>query len=210
MPDLILLGAGDHAAVVAETARLSGWNVLGHLAPQSGDTAFVGRYLGLDATIMDNPMAFPKAQLALGFGFVDRPSQLRFARSAHMLLNSGRPLAKIIHPSALISPSAKIADGVFIAANTVVGTRAKIESATIVNTGTIIEHDCIVSPCVHLGVASRLCGRVRVGTGSLIGAGSVIRQAIEIGNNAIIGAGSVVVKPVPDDATVFGVPASEY
>lgn len=208
MREIVIVGAGDHAAVVAETARLAGWNVLGHLAPQGGDTAFLGQYLGSDATILDNPMAFPTAQFALGVGFVDRNSQLMFSRIAHKLLDAGRPLAKIIHPSATVSPSAKIADGVFLAANTVVGTRANIETATILNTGSIIDHDCIVASCVHVGVAARLCGRVRVGTGSLVGAGSVIRQAIEVGNNAIIGAGSVVVKPVSDNSTVFGAPAS--
>lgn len=208
MRDLIILGSGDHAAVVAETARLAHWNVLGHVAPQGGDPSFLGAYLGPDAIIVDDPTAWPDVHLALGVGFVDRSSQLFFSRIAQMLIRTKRPLAKIVHPSAVIAPSATIADGVFVAANVVIGTRSHIEAASLVNTGSIIDHDCFVSSGVHLGVAARLCGRVRVGAGSLLGACCVIRQGIEIGENAIVGAGSVVIKAVPDNSTVFGVAAS--
>lgn len=208
MRDVIIVGAGDHAAVVAETARLAGWNVLGHLAPQAGDPALLGPHLGPDAAVLDHPTAWPDMHFAVGLGFVDRPSQSMFARITEALLRSGRSLATIVHPSAVIAPSATIKDGVFIAANATVGTRALIETVTLVNTGSIIDHDCRLGSGVHLGVAARLCGRVQVGAGSLVGAGCVIRQGIEIGKNAIIGMGSVVVAGVPDGATVFGVAAS--
>jgi serine O-acetyltransferase len=40
----------------------------------------------------------------------------------------------------------------------------------------------------------------------VIGTGAKVLGNITIGNNVKIGAGSVVVKPVPDDSTVVGVP----
>jgi len=45
-----------------------------------------------------------------------------------------------------------------------------------------------------------------VGNKVVIGAGAKILGNITIGNNAKVGAGSVVIRPVPDDSTVVGVP----
>jgi len=50
-------------------------------------------------------------------------------------------------------------------------------------------------------------GRVRVGRGSVIGAGSIVRCGVTIGRGVTTGFSSVVVKDVPDGQTVGGVPA---
>ena len=52
-----------------------------------------------------------------------------------------------------------------------------------------------------------LPGAVAMGTGVMIGAGAKILGNIEVGHCARIAAGSVVVKPVPHNVTVAGVPA---
>ena len=48
---------------------------------------------------------------------------------------------------------------------------------------------------------------VKIGDGTFVGANAVIKQGIRVGKNAMIGAGAVVVKDVPDNLTVVGVPA---
>jgi serine O-acetyltransferase len=45
-----------------------------------------------------------------------------------------------------------------------------------------------------------------IGNGVVIGAGAKILGNIQVGNNSRIGAGSVVLRDVPDDSTVVGVP----
>ena len=45
-----------------------------------------------------------------------------------------------------------------------------------------------------------------IGNNVVIGAGAVVLGAITIGDGARIGAGSVVIKPVPNGATVVGIP----
>jgi acetyltransferase-like isoleucine patch superfamily enzyme len=48
---------------------------------------------------------------------------------------------------------------------------------------------------------------VQIGAAAHIGAGAVIRQGIRVGTRSVVGAGAVVVRDVPDDAVVAGVPA---
>jgi len=45
-----------------------------------------------------------------------------------------------------------------------------------------------------------------IGNGVVIAAGAKVLGAIEVGDNSRIGAGAVVVKPVPENCTVVGVP----
>ena len=116
--------------------------------------------------------------------------------------------ANVVHASAVIDPSAVLAEeGVMIAANVSINPLANIGTGAICNTGSIIEHECIVGEFAHIGPGAVLCGNVKVGNGTFVGANAVIRQGITIGANAMIGAGAVVVKDVPDNVTVVGIPA---
>lgn len=113
-----------------------------------------------------------------------------------------------IHPAAVIDPSAAIAgNGVMIAANATINPLAAIGTGAICNTGCIIEHECVVGAFAHIGPGAVLCGNVKIGDGTFVGANAVIKQGITVGKNAMIGAGAVVLKDVPDDITVIGVPA---
>jgi len=113
-----------------------------------------------------------------------------------------------VHPSSVIDPSAVIAEhGVMIAANAVINPLVKIAVGTVCNTGCIIEHECVVGDFAHIGPGAVLCGNVQIGSQTFVGANAVIRQGITIGKNVMIGAGAVVVKDVPDNVTVVGVPA---
>ena len=48
---------------------------------------------------------------------------------------------------------------------------------------------------------------MKLGCGFYIGSNICIIEDVHIGNNVTIGAGAVVVKDIPDNATVAGVPA---
>jgi len=113
-----------------------------------------------------------------------------------------------VHSSSVVDPSAVISEhGVMIAANATINPLAKIGVGAICNTGCIIEHECMVGDFAHIGPGAVLCGNVKIGSQTFVGANAVIRQGISIGKNAMIGAGAVVVKDVPDNMTVVGVPA---
>lgn len=98
-----------------------------------------------------------------------------------------------------IHPAAKIGRGIFLdhATGLVVGATA------------VIEDDVSMLQGVTLGGTGKERGdrHPKIRHGVLIGAGAKILGNIEVGHCARIAAGSVVLKPVPHNATVAGVPA---
>src|SRR5215475_3522530 len=98
-----------------------------------------------------------------------------------------------------IHPAAKIGRGIFLdhATGVVVGETA------------VIEDDVSLLHGVTLGGTGNENGdrHPKIRKGVMIGAGAKILGNIEIGHCARVAAGSVVIKPVPNNVTVAGVPA---
>ncbi|RYX94838.1 MAG: serine O-acetyltransferase [Bradyrhizobiaceae bacterium] len=127
-------------------------------------------------------------------------------RLAHWLLNKGRKdFAWYLQSRTSgafqtdINPAAKIGRGIFLdhATGFVVGETA------------VIEDDVSILHGVTLGGTGKENEdrHPKIRRGVLIGAGAKILGNIEVGHCARIAAGSVVVKPVPHNVTVAGVPA---
>jgi serine O-acetyltransferase len=127
-------------------------------------------------------------------------------RLAHWLLGKGRKdFAWYLQSRASavfqtdINPAAKIGRGIFLdhATGFVVGETA------------VIEDDVSILHGVTLGGTGKENEdrHPKIRRGVLIGAGAKILGNIEVGHCARIAAGSVVVKPVPHNVTVAGVPA---
>ena len=127
-------------------------------------------------------------------------------RLAHWLWNRGRTdfaLYLQSRSSAVfqtdINPAAPIGKGLFLdhATGIVVGQTARIGD------------NCSILQGVTLGGTGKEGGdrHPKIGNGVLIGAGAKVLGNISIGNCSRIAAGSVVLKPVPANKTVAGVPA---
>ncbi|BAQ66084.1 serine O-acetyltransferase [Geminocystis sp. NIES-3709] len=97
-----------------------------------------------------------------------------------------------------IHPGATIGKGVFIdhGMGVVIGETA------------IIGDYCLIYQGVTLGGTGKECGKRHptLGENVVIGGGAKVLGNILIGNNVRIGAGSVVLKDVPSDCTVVGIP----
>jgi serine O-acetyltransferase len=98
-----------------------------------------------------------------------------------------------------IHPAAQIGRGIFLdhATGLVVGETA------------VIEDDVSLLQNVTLGGTGKESGdrHPKVRRGAMIGAGAKILGSIEVGENARVAAGSVVLRDVPANSTVAGVPA---
>ena len=117
------------------------------------------------------------------------------------------PFGKIAHPTALIDNSVNWQEGTVIFHQSVIQADARIGKHVIVNTSASIDHDCVIEDFVHIAPKATLCGNVRVGEATLIGAGTVIAPNLTIGKNCMIAEGSIITKNIPDNAIVRGNPA---
>jgi sugar O-acyltransferase (sialic acid O-acetyltransferase NeuD family) len=111
-----------------------------------------------------------------------------------------------IHPSAIVSPSAVIGEGSVIMQGAIIQADAVIGKHCIVNTGATVGHECRIEDYVHVAPNSSLCGNVKVGEGTWIGAGTTVIPGIEIGAWSVIGAGSTVVRNIESNVTAVGCP----
>jgi len=126
-------------------------------------------------------------------------------RFSHWLWNIGIPFIPrlISHLGRALTgieihPGAQIGCGVFIdhGMGVVIGETAIIGDLALIYQG------------VTLGGTGKETGKRHptLGTGVVIGAGAKVLGNIQIGNNVRIGAGSVVLREVPSDCTVVGIP----
>ena len=206
--ELIILGAGGHAAVVAETAMRAGWRVIAVASreePMAGGPFAGARWIGDPdseagrAQIMASASRGAMLHAAVGDAATRQRWQCDFATAAGFVT--------VIDPTAVVSPSARIEVGSFIGAGAIVQARAQIAYGSIINTRAVVEHDSVLGACSHVSPGAVLCGGVRVGSGAQIGAGAVVIPGRSIGDRATIGAGAVVVRAVGADITAVGVPA---
>jgi serine O-acetyltransferase len=79
--------------------------------------------------------------------------------------------------------------------------------SVVVHKRAVIGDNCIIGSCVTLGGKSGMKKVPVVGNNVNISTGSKLLGEITIGNNVIIGANAVVLKNVPDNVVVAGIPA---
>lgn len=202
--DLILVGGGEHARVVIDAARTrpEEWNVIGYADSrrvEETEARFGLAWLGDDKACLDH---HPNASYLLGVVGLGAAARGRIAS-----LYAGKTFASVIHRDASVSPTAKIEPGAVVLARAVVNTGARVGAHAIVNSGAIVEHDVALGAWVHVGPGAAIGGGATIGEGTHVGLGARVRDHIRIGARVMIGMGAAVVRDVPDDATVVGVPA---
>lgn len=130
---------------------------------------------------------------------------LWFYRLNHWFWNHGmRLLARFL------SQFARWLTGIEIHPAAQIGARLFIDHGmgVVVGETTVIGDEVTIYQGVTLGGTGKEQGKRHptIGNGVVIGAGARVLGNIEIGHNSRIGAGSVVLRSIPDDSTVVGVP----
>ena len=126
-------------------------------------------------------------------------------RLAHFLWEKGHGTF-----ARLISHIGRFLTGIEIHPGAKIGRRFFIDHGmgVVIGETTEIGDDVLIYQGVVLGGVSREKTKRHptLGNRVVVGAGAILLGPIEVGENARIGAGSVVIKDVPDNATVVGVP----
>ena len=203
MNKLLIVGAGGHGKVIADTAALNPhWNEIAFLDDSYPEVNQVHQWKVINKINYAHKLVSEYNNIIIGLG----NNQLRM-NLFNQILNLGFNIVSVIHPNAYISPYVKIAEGTVVFANAVININAVIGRACIINSGAIVEHDCVLEDGVHISPGANLAGGVKIGANTWVGIGAKLIEQVNVGKNSKIGAGAVVINNIADDVTVVGVPA---
>ncbi len=110
----------------------------------------------------------------------------------------------------LLSQLAKWLTGVEIHPAATIGRRLVIDHGTgiVVGATTVVGDDCLIYQGVTLGGTGVMHGKRHptLGNNVMVGSGAKVLGPIYIGNNSRVASNAVVLKDVPENSTVVGVP----
>ena len=188
---LTIIGASGQGKVVADIARLNGYDIIEFL-DDNPSLLNCGPYpvVGRTNRVVDGDV----------FVAIGNPD-------IRETLSKGKKLITLVHPNAVIASGVEVGEGTAVMAGVVINAGAKVGRGCIINTSSSIDHDCVLGDYVHVSVGAHLCGTVLVGDKTWIGAGAIVSNNVEICSGCMIGAGAVVIKDIDIQGTYVGVPA---
>ncbi len=199
MSDLIIIGGGGHAKVIADLAIKTGYNVVGFLDDNDRVTEMLSlKRLGR-VEICENYAHSAKFVIGIGNNKIRKEIFEKYKLE----------YVTLIHPSAVIAKSAKLGIGAVVLAGAIINADAKIGEQSIINTGAVVEHDCVIGEFTMVAPRATVCGFSKIGNSCWIGAGSVVNNVISVCDNVIVGSGAVIIADIHDADTYVGVPAKK-
>lgn len=200
--NVIILGAGGHAKVIADIIEKNGDNVVGFLDDNEDnqnkiiykDKKVIGKIK--DALFCESTEFI----IAIGSNAIRKKIAEQYNLNWYTA----------IHPSAIVANEVTIGIGTVVTANAVINPGTKIGQHCIINTSSSVDHDNVIEDFVHISPGATLAGTVTIKELTWICAGATVINNITIEKNNVIGAGAVVVKDIIDNnKTYIGVPAKE-
>lgn len=202
----IIIGAGTYGEVYLAYLQETGIEVVGFVDdnPDLQDT-FV-REMPVLGKISDLEHLKDKLDVeAVYCPIGNNKLRVRFLEHAKSL---GYKTPCFIHPSVIMHSSVTIGDGVYILLG------ARIMPYTVIDDYVMISMNALIAHHNHLHKGTFISTGVNFGASinahenTYIGIGATIMTGIHnLGKDCVVGAGAVVIRDVPDNAVVAGVPA---
>ncbi|WP_347351498.1 acetyltransferase [Intrasporangium sp.] len=207
---IVVIGCGGHGREVHDIIEAindasPAWDFCGYLddAPDPTNVALVkargSAVLGGSAWLH---AAARDIHYVIGIGSGDVRQRLD-----EELSSRGRAAATLVHPTASIGTQGEVGEGSVLWPGSRMTTNVHVGRHTHINQNATVGHDSVLGDYVTVNPLAALSGGVRVGDRAMIGAGSVVLQYRSLGQGCSVGAGACVVKDVPTETVVKGVPA---
>lgn len=203
----VIIGAGTYGEVYLSYLQDSGVEIIGFL---DDNKALQGKMIRnipvLGGTELLNTLKEDFQVEAVYCPLGDNKLRVYFLEEAKRL---GYETPCYIHPSVIISPKVNISNqGVYILAGSIIMPFVRIEDYVMISVGAKIIHHSILKKGTFVSNGVNLGASLIAKEYAYIGMGSTIMTGVkELGMNCLIGAGAVVIKDVPDNAVMAGVPA---
>lgn len=203
----VIIGAGTYGEVYLAYLQEAGIDVVGFL---DDDPKYAGAEVR-GVPVLGGFSLLPDLRKQYGVESVYCPlgnNKLRVKKlsDAEKL---GYKTPNFIHPSAFVSPEVTIGDkGVYILPRTVIMPRTKIHNYVMMSVNSIVSHHSELEEGTFLSFGVNFGASIHAGKYTYCGISSTIMTGVhELGEDCLIGAGAVVIKDVPDNAVMAGVPA---
>ena len=204
--EIYIVGAGTYGEVMCELAEMLGYTVKGFYdeTEKKIDTLVMGvKVIDKFSNLENNEINGKNFIVAIG------NNEARYNIMTE-INKKGGTTPTLIHPSAVISPSAKIGQGVYIQANACIWTKVRIDDFCIISPNVVIAHHSVVGKACLISTLAEIGASIKIEDKVLVGMGATIVTGLDvIGENSVIGAGAVVLKNLPPNSRVAGVPAKQ-
>lgn len=197
MKDIVLIGAGGHAASCIDVIESEGrFRIVGLVGVKSELRQRLCGYevIAADEALSELAKEYRYALITIG-QIKSGESRIRLYQQA---CAAGFEMPVIVSPHAHVSSHASIGPGSIIMYGALVNANAKVGSNCIINSHALVEHDAEVGDHCHISTGAILNGNVRVGAASFIGSGTVTKQGVSVGAACLVGMASVIRHDLPE------------
>lgn len=206
--NLIIIGAGNVGGFISYNMdQFDDYNVLGFLDddPLKQNKKLYGRKVlgtinSIDDYIKEKPIS---VVVGIANPFVKK-------KIISFLEKKKINFPNMISKNSWISKNVEIGKGIIIYPGVSINYETSLHDFVIVNMNCAIGHNCNLSMFCTLAPGVNLGGFTKVGELVDIGIGVSTRQNINIGKNSIIAGQAMIVKDIPSEAKVKGVPGYIY
>ncbi|MDA7706975.1 NeuD/PglB/VioB family sugar acetyltransferase [Flavobacteriaceae bacterium] len=206
MKNIVLIGGGNQAHYTIDIIEKEGkYNIIGIIDSlhKIGTVRFGYKIIGKQENIKKLIIKYSIDGGIISVG--DNWSRYKISQQIFFL----QPKFKwfnAIHPSVIIGNNVVFGTGVVAMAGCIFNPETKIGNFTFFATGAQIDHDCTIDDFASVSAGSITGGHVFLGKFSAITLGVTVTDRLKIGENTVVGAGSLVLKDLPDNVLVYGVP----
>lgn len=206
--EVVIIGAGGFAREVLDVMEAcnsvgDSYDILGYIV--ESQYAQRGTVINGKQVLGDFDWLAEHAQQVEAVCAVGQPElQLRLIRRAE---EAGARFCNVIHPAAMLTRWVQMGTGVVVTAGCILTNNIRLGNHVQVNLDCTIGHDATLGDFATLAPGVHVSGKVTLSTGCYVGTGVNIIDKIHIGEWSIVGAGSTVIRDVPPNTTVVGVPA---
>lgn len=204
MYEVIIIGAGGFGREVyffaKEILPVNQYRIKGFLDDNPGILNNYQLEVGIIGNL-DHYDIKEQDRFLFAIGSIDTKKQL-----ITKLKNRGAKFLSIIHPTATVAETAKIGEGVIIAPFCSVSVHAQIDDFVMMNAYATCGHDAKVGKYCILSPYAALNGFVILEEEVFLGTHATVTPYKKVGYKSKVSANSVVMRDVPPDSLVFGVP----